>query len=181
MEKKPFFFRINAGDLLDFATDPESNGITLLRFAKDLIKGQSDIKFIQDVIDEAHNYIEKKRKAGSAGGVAKASSAKAVLKQCYGSALAKPSTPLASNSSSNKKKKQYAEFVTMSVEDYEKLVTSHGADKTQWMIDKLNNYKGSKGKTYKDDYRAILSWVVEKLDTEYRPKQEPIADINRWI
>ena len=27
----------------------------------------------------------------------------------------------------------------------------------------LDNYKGSSGKTYKSDYRAILSWVIEKI------------------
>ncbi len=98
---KPFFYRIEAGALIDFATDPEGEDMTLLKFAKELQKGQSDIKFIQDIIDEAYNYIEKKRKAGSAGGLAKSSSAKAVLEHCHDGALANPSTPLASSSSSN--------------------------------------------------------------------------------
>jgi hypothetical protein len=65
--KKPFFFRIEAGALLDFATDPEGEGITLLRFAKDLQKGESDIPFIQQVIDEARGFIEKKANAGKKG------------------------------------------------------------------------------------------------------------------
>ena len=88
--KKPFFFRIESADLLDFATDPEGEGMSLLRFAKELQKGESDIVFIQQIIDETHNYIETKRKAGSKGGQAKASTAKA-----------KASTPLASSSSSS--------------------------------------------------------------------------------
>lgn len=65
--KKPFFFKIEAGALLDFATDPEGEGITLLRFAKDLQKGESDIPFIQQVIDEARGFIEKKANAGKKG------------------------------------------------------------------------------------------------------------------
>jgi hypothetical protein len=97
---KPFFFRITAGDLLDFATDPEGEGMTLLRFAKELQKGESDVEFIQSIIDEASNYIEKKRKAGAKGGKAKSSSAKAVLEN----AVAEPSIPLASSSSSSSNK-----------------------------------------------------------------------------
>ena len=33
-------------------------------------------------------------------------------------------------------------------------------------ITKLDLYKGSKGKTYKDDYRAILSWVVRSVNED---------------
>lgn len=97
---KPFFFRIESADLLNFATDPEGEGMSLLKFAKELQKGESDIQFVQDIIDEARNYIEKKKKAGAKGGKAKASSAKAVLEN----AIAKPSTPLARSSSSNRNK-----------------------------------------------------------------------------
>lgn len=64
---KPFFFRIDAGALIDFATDPEGEGVTLLRFAKDLQKGQSDIPFIQQVIDEAKAFIDKRSDAGKKG------------------------------------------------------------------------------------------------------------------
>lgn len=101
---KPFFFRVNAGDLLDFATDEESEGVTLLRFAKDLQKGTSNIPFIQSLIDEAHNYVEKKRIAGGKGGKAKSSSAKALIEDAKAkssSAKAEVSIPLASNSNSN--------------------------------------------------------------------------------
>jgi len=34
------------------------------------------------------------------------------------------------------------------------------------LIGYLDNYKGSKGATYKDDYRAILSWVISKYQEE---------------
>jgi len=37
---KPFFYRIEAGALIDFATDPEGEDMTLLKFAKELQKGQ---------------------------------------------------------------------------------------------------------------------------------------------
>lgn len=78
---KPFFFRIDLIELMDFATEPEGEAMSLLQFAKELKRGQSDHPTIQKIIDEANNYIEKKKKAGSSGGKAKASSARASLEQ----------------------------------------------------------------------------------------------------
>jgi len=68
--------------------------MTLLEFAKELKKGDSEHPAIQKIISEALNYIEKKKNAGRSGGIAKASSAIAVL----GSAIAESSIPLARNS-----------------------------------------------------------------------------------
>lgn len=64
------------------------------------------------------------------------------------------------------RKVSYAEFVSMTEDEYAKLVKAHGQENTQRMIDKLNNQKGAKGITYKSDYRAILSWVVEWLNEQ---------------
>lgn len=119
---KPFFFRITAADLLDFATDPDGHSMTLLQFAKELQKGKSDIPFIQSVIDEANVYIEKKRASGSSGGKAKASTVKAncstaiaPLENALANSsndVANPSAPLARSSNSNKsiKDKKTADF-----------------------------------------------------------------------
>lgn len=63
-------------------------------------------------------------------------------------------------------KVKYAEFVRMTEEEYQKLVTAHGEEKTKRAIEILDNYKGSKGKTYKNDYRAILSWVIDRVNEE---------------
>ena len=52
----------------------------------------------------------------------------------------------------------------MTEEEHAKLITEHGEEKVKEMIHVLDNYKGSKGKKYKSDYRAILSWVVEKVN-----------------
>lgn len=62
---------------------------------------------------------------------------------------------------------KYAEFVRMTEEEYQKLVAAHGEEKTKRAIEILDNYKGSKGKTYKNDYRAILSWVIERVNEEF--------------
>ena len=56
-----------------------------------------------------------------------------------------------------------AEYVTMTNAEYEKLVSTYGKVFADQCITELDNYKGSKGKKYKSDYRAILSWVVDKL------------------
>lgn len=65
-------------------------------------------------------------------------------------------------------KKKYAEFVRMTEEEYEKLIERYGMPFTVACIEELDNYKGAKGKTYKNDYRAILSWVVDRVN-ERRP------------
>lgn len=62
---------------------------------------------------------------------------------------------------------KYAEFVSMTEEEYGKLIEKYGEAKTKRAIEILDNYKGSKGKTYKNDYRAILSWVIERTEEEF--------------
>lgn len=63
-------------------------------------------------------------------------------------------------------KKKYAEYVFMTEKEYNTLIERYGKEKTTLMIEKLDNYKGSKGKKYKSDYRAILTWVVETVKTK---------------
>lgn len=60
-------------------------------------------------------------------------------------------------------KVKYAEFVEMKSEEYDRLILDHGEIMTKKFITALDNYKGSSGKKYKSDYRAILSWVIEKV------------------
>ena len=48
-------------------------------------------------------------------------------------------------------KTKYAEFVHMYPEEYEKLAAQYGQKATEAIIRFLDNYKGSKGKAYKDD------------------------------
>lgn len=66
-----------------------------------------------------------------------------------------------------KEKKKVADNVTMTTSELDALVVRFGIHATEWMISKLSNYKISKGKKYKSDYRAILSWVAD----EYEKKQ----------
>jgi len=60
----------------------------------------------------------------------------------------------------------FAEYVTMTNAEYEKLLATHGKEMSAKMIEILDNYKGSNGKKYTSDYRAILSWVVKRVKEE---------------
>lgn len=64
-------------------------------------------------------------------------------------------------------KKKYAESVLMQESEYAKLVNQYGEEFTEKLIYELNNYKLANGKRYKDDYRAILNWVVERCEEKY--------------
>mgnify|MGYP006957493083 FL=1 len=64
-------------------------------------------------------------------------------------------------------KVEYAEFVSMTEEEHQKLIDQYGPEMTARFIEELDNYKGSSGKMYKSDYRAILKWVVKKVTEEY--------------
>lgn len=66
-------------------------------------------------------------------------------------------------------KKHYGEFVLMTEAEYQKLVNEYGQETADEMVKVLDNYKGSKGKTYKSDYRAILMWVVNYIK-EHSPQ-----------
>ena len=57
----------------------------------------------------------------------------------------------------------FAEFVSMTNAEYEKLVSTHGKAFADQCITVLDNYKGANGKEYRSDYRAILNWVVDRV------------------
>ena len=64
-------------------------------------------------------------------------------------------------------KTKYAEDVSMYESEYAKLVEKYGEEFAKKLVEELNNYKLANGKKYKDDYRAILNWVVDKCKTKY--------------
>lgn len=63
-------------------------------------------------------------------------------------------------------KAAYAEYVSMTNAEYAALVERYGEQAAREMIDILDNYKGSNGRKYKSDYRAILSWVAGRWEEE---------------
>ena len=60
------------------------------------------------------------------------------------------------------KKYKYADYVTLTRDEYAKLCVEFTEDAAKEMIDMLNNYKGSKGRKYKSDYLTIRGWVKDK-------------------
>lgn len=63
-------------------------------------------------------------------------------------------------------KKHFAEFVSMTNAEYENLVSTYGKDFADQCIVVLDNYKGANGKKYKSDYRAILNWVIKRVEED---------------
>ena len=66
----------------------------------------------------------------------------------------------------------FAEFVSMTNAEYEKLVSTYGKEFADQCIKVLDNYKGACGKSYKSDYRAILSWVIDKQKSQKNSNDE---------
>lgn len=69
-------------------------------------------------------------------------------------------------------KNHYAEFVTMTNDEYQSLIDRFGKNDTNRLVEILDNYKGSTGRKYQSDYRAILSWCVQRLG-ENRARRDP--------
>ena len=62
---------------------------------------------------------------------------------------------------------KYAEFVSLTEEEYSSLVARLGSEeRVKRCIEILDNYKGAYGKKYRSDYRAILNWVITRLEEE---------------
>ena len=55
----------------------------------------------------------------------------------------------------------------MTLSEYERLVSDFGEPFTDKCIEVLDNYKGSSGRKYKSDYRAILNWVVDRVKEQH--------------
>lgn len=71
-----------------------------------------------------------------------------------------------------------AENVTMTDAEYQKLIDKYGEKETSRLIEILDNYKGQSGKKYKSDYRAILNWVVDRLQEEKKNKPASFEDLD---
>ena len=83
---------------------------------------------------------------------------------------ARAKTKKTAGESEQEPKVQWAEFVSMTNAEHQKLLDTHGPADTERLIEILDNYKGATGKTYKSDYRAILNWVVTRLQDEKKKR-----------
>jgi len=83
------------------------------------------------------------------------------------------------NNVNNKRiKNKYAEFVSFSSDEYNKLKEKLGQELLDACIDKLNTYKGSKGVKYKSDYHTMHSWVIVEVNKTFKVKKELPAWVN---
>lgn len=68
-------------------------------------------------------------------------------------------------------KKQYGEFVTLTDKEYQQLIAKLGNEEAaKECIEILDNAKGAKGYIYRSDYRAILSWVIDRYKEKHQQK-----------
>lgn len=74
----------------------------------------------------------------------------------------------------------YAEFVSLTLPEYENLISEHGEETTKELIVTLDNYKGANGKKYKSDYRAILNWVVSRVTEDQKRRGAVNNEISRY-
>jgi len=84
--------------------------------------------------------------------------------------------PKKEKSPSPEKKTSFAEFVTLTQPEYDMLTAKLGNEQAvKDCIDILDNYKGSSGKKYKSDYRAILSWVIDKYKAKKKESSTTLS------
>ena len=74
-------------------------------------------------------------------------------------------------SKKDENKNRFLDYVLLTDKEYKKLTEKLGKAKTDYMIDRLNNYIGSKGRQYKSHYHTILVWVGKDEGTE--PNEGP--------
>lgn len=87
------------------------------------------------------------------------------------------------NIKNEEEKIHFAKYVSMTNVEYQKLINTYGKEFVDQCIFNLDNYKGANNKKYKDDYRAILSWVVDKVKKNKSKKtvtQEFSKVTNNW-
>jgi len=76
------------------------------------------------------------------------------------------------------KKLRFTDYVTLTSTEYEWLVKKHGKADVDRMIEILDSYKRSKGKTYASDFGAINKWVVTALAEEKQRKGQDMSIYN---
>ncbi len=93
--------------------------------------------------------------------------------------------PVSSSSEiSSKKKKEekpvcpkttYRALVSLTETEYAQLVESYGVAKLNELMDLLEAYKGSSGKTYKSDYHTLLpqGWVNKRYEDDKKKQKSP--------
>lgn len=132
------------------------------------------IKFLDEQLIEANHISKVNSENGKKGAEAKRNKANAKRPLNDSQAiLSKEEKEI--NKNNNKNKNKIREYVFLSQSELDKLYSEYLEHEVNWMLDKLNDYKSSVGKTYKSDYGAINNWVKKAFEKE---KKEFIKDNN---
>ena len=118
------------------------------------------IKFLDEQLVEANHISKVNSENGKKGAEAKRN--KATAKRTLNDSkaiLSKEEKEL--NKNNNKNKNKIREHVFLSQPELNKLYSEYLEHEVSWMLDKLNDYKASKGVQYKSDYHAINMWVKD--------------------
>lgn len=121
-----------------------------------------------------NNIIDKRKEAGKLGGLAKGSKTKQKIanaknaKQKVANLAVNDNVNVNVNVTDNVnvivndiKKINIRPFVNIYQSELDKLNSEFSEHEVNWMLDKLNDYKASKGVQYKSDYHAINMWVKD--------------------
>jgi hypothetical protein len=118
------------------------------------------IKFLDEQLIEANHISKVNSENGKKGAEAKRNKATAKRPLNDSQAiLSKEEKEL--NKNNNKNKNKIREHVFISQSELDKLNSEFSEHEVNWMLDKLNDYKASKGVQYKSDYHAINMWVKD--------------------
>jgi len=132
------------------------------------------IKFLDEQLVEANHISKINSENGKKGAEAKRNKATAKRPLNDSKAiLSKEEKEL--NKNNNKNKNKIREYVFLTKSELDKLNSEFSEHEVNWMLDKLNDYKASKGVQYKSDYHAINMWVK---DAFRKAKVEFIKDNN---
>jgi hypothetical protein len=126
---------------------------------------------VQKRLDERDSKSEKARESARYRWSKKIDDANALPMQSDSNAIKERKVKEKKVKESIQLKTFVRENVSLLDEEIEKLVSVHGKEKTDWMFDKLNNYKIASGRKYRSDYHAILQWVVGELKN-YKPNSQ---------
>lgn len=91
---------------------------------------------------------------------------------------APPMTP-ASSSKKKQDKVNFREKVTLTQKEYDTLLEKNGKEFLNKMLDKLNAYKCSNGKTYESDYATMHDggWVKKEIQKEIPNSKNEVSDL----
>lgn len=197
--KKSFILYLDSSDIFEQLTDEEAGKLikgvlhyvhtgenpNLNRF---LLMAFTPIKqALKRDLDRWRNQVKANRDNGKLGGRPKKPKETQHNPKNPSGYFNNPKNPdsVNDNDNDNNKEKIYKkekfgehENVLLTKDENLKLQTKLGLDVYEQCINKLSNYKKSKGKTYKSDYGAINTWVIDSIKEKDAYRKKTKGEIN---